>query len=88
MKLNSESLKNTRFTVHRGKYYDAREVDAFLDELIAAVEAAEETPDRADPFYVQQLEAVCEIRAEMTELITKEILRAEKLLAPYTASDK
>lgn len=88
MKLNSESLKNTQFTVHRGKYYDAREVDAFLDELIAAVEAAEANPDRADPLYVQQLEAVCEIRAEMTELITKEILRAEKSLAPYSVSDK
>lgn len=80
MRLTSEALRKVRFTVRKGNAYDAAEVDAFMDELIAAVEAQEASG--ADPDRTARLEAVCEIRAEMTERIMRELLDAEKQIAP------
>ena len=80
MRLTSEALRKVRFTVRKGNAYDAAEVDAFMDELIAAVEVQEE--GGADPDRTARLEAVCEIRAEMTERIMRELLDAEKQIAP------
>ncbi|MBQ2667122.1 MAG: DivIVA domain-containing protein [Clostridia bacterium] len=78
MQLTSEYLRNIRFTVRRGNTYDAREVDRFMDELIEAVEEMELQP--TDTQRVERLEAVCSIRAEMTDKILREILSAEKQL--------
>ncbi|MGN0479426.1 MAG: DivIVA domain-containing protein [Hominenteromicrobium sp.] len=86
MQLTSKALKQIRFTIRRGNAYDAAEVDAFMDELIAAVEAQEAGSGESD--RTARLEAVCEIRAEMTEHILREILNAEKRLAPLTAADR
>ena len=61
MELTPEYIKAVRFTVKRGNTYDAAEVDAFLDELLVAVTARQNTPD------ADTLAAVCTIRAEMTE---------------------
>ncbi|MCI5650777.1 MAG: DivIVA domain-containing protein [Ruminococcus bromii] len=80
MRLTSEALRKVRFTVRKGNAYDAAEVDAFMDELIAAVEVQE--AGGADPDRTARLEAVCEIRAEMTERIMRELLDAEKQIAP------
>lgn len=85
MKLTAEYLRSVQFTIRRGNAYDAREVDAFMDELIEAVEA-ERKGSAAE--YTQQLEAVCEIRAEMTEHIMREILNAEKKLLPLMQDKK
>ena len=76
MELTPEYIKAVRFTVKRGNTYDAAEVDAFLDELLEAVTARQNTPDAAT------LAAVCTIRAEMTEQITRAVLEAEKRIAP------
>lgn len=86
MKLTAEYLKSVRFTVRRGNTYDAQEVDAFLDELISTVESMEHTKS-TELSHVEQLEAICEIRAEMTERIMREILHAEKQLLPLTSLD-
>ena len=80
MRLTSEALRKVRFTVRKGNAYDAAEVDAFMDELIAAVEVQE--AGGADPDRTARLEAVREIRAEMTERIMRELLDAEKQIAP------
>ena len=72
MELTPEYIKAVRFTVKRGNTYDAAEVDAFLDELLVAVTARQNTPD------ADTLAAVCTIRAEMTEQITRAVLEAEK----------
>ena len=45
MELTPEYIKAVRFTVKRGNTYDAAEVDAFLDELLEAVTARQNTPD-------------------------------------------
>ena len=58
MELTPEYIKAVRFTVKRGNTYDAAEVDAFLDELLEAVTARQNTPD------VDTLAAVCTIRAD------------------------
>lgn len=76
MELTPEYIKAVRFTVKRGNTYDAAEVDAFLDELLEAVTARQNTPD------ADTLAAVCTIRAEMTEQITRAVLEAEKRIAP------
>ena len=65
MELTPEYIKAVRFTVKRGNTYDAAEVDAFLDELLEAVTALQNRPD------ADTLAAVCTIRAEMTEQITR-----------------
>ena len=44
MELTPEYIKAVRFTVKRGNTYDAAEVDAFLDELLVAVTARQNTP--------------------------------------------
>lgn len=80
--LNSEYLKSVRFTVRRGTMYDAREVDAFMDALIEAVSDLEHSDTEKGALDKAKLETVCEIRAEMTEIIMKEILRAEKRITP------
>ena len=72
MELTPEYIKAVRFTVKRGNTYDAAEVDAFLDELLEAVIALQNRPD------ADTLAAVCTIRAEMTEQITRAVLEAEK----------
>ncbi len=72
MELTPEYIKAVRFTVKRGNTYDAAEVDAFLDELLEAVTALQNRPD------ADTLAAVCTIRAEMTEQITRAVLEAEK----------
>ena len=61
MELTPEYIKAVRFTVKRGNTYDAAEVDAFLDELLVAVTARQNTPD------ADTLAAGCTIRAEMTK---------------------
>lgn len=76
MELTPEYIKTVRFTVKRGNTYDAAEVDAFLDELLEAVTARQNRPD------ADTLAAVCTIRAEMTEQITRAVLEAEKRIAP------
>ena len=76
MELTPEYIKAVRFTVKRGNTYDAAEVDAFLDELLEAVTARQNTPD------ADTLAAVCTIRAEMTEQITRAVLEAESALHP------
>lgn len=85
MKLTAEYLRSVRFTVRRGNTYDAREVDDFLDELIRTVEEMERVPSLE---YTERLETVCEIRAEMTDRIMREILDAEKRLRPLVDSQK
>lgn len=74
MELTPEYIKAVRFTVKRGNTYDAAEVDAFLDELLEAVTA-------------RQNRAVCTIRAEMTEQITRAVLEAEKRIAPLLSDE-
>lgn len=81
MELTPEYIKAVRFTVKRGNTYDAAEVDAFLDELLEAVTARQNTPD------VDTLAAVCTIRAEMTEQITRAVLEAEKRIAPLLSDE-
>jgi hypothetical protein len=63
------------------RHYDAAEVDAFLDELLVAVTARQNTPD------ADTLAAVCTIRAEMTEQITRAVLEAEKRIAPLLSDE-
>lgn len=87
MRLTVEALRKVRFTVRKGNAYDAAEVDAFMDELIAAVEALE-AGDGGSPDRMARLEAICEIRAEMTARIMQEILDAEKQIAPLTESGR
>ena len=81
MELTPEYIKAVRFTVKRGNTYDAAEVDAFLDELLVAVTARQNTPD------ADTLAAVCTIRAEMTEQITRAVLEAEKRIAPLLSDE-
>lgn len=76
MELTPEYIKAVRFTVKRGNTYDAAEVDAFLDELLVAVTARQNTPD------ADTLAAVCTIRAEMTEQITREYSKPKNALHP------
>ena len=80
MELTPEYIKAVRFTVKRGNTYDAAE-DAFLDELLVAVTARQNTPD------ADTLAAVCTIRAEMTEQITRAVLEAEKRIAPLLSDE-
>ena len=58
MELTPEYIKAVRFTVKRGNTYDAAEVDAFLDELLEAVTARQNTPD------ADTLAAVCTTRRD------------------------
>ena len=81
MELTPEYIKTVRFTVKRGNTYDAAEVDAFLDELLEAVTALQNRPD------ADTLAAVCTIRAEMTEQITRAVLDAEKRIAPLLSDE-
>lgn len=81
MELTPEYIKAVRFTVKRGNAYDAAEVDAFLDELLEAVTALQNRPD------ADTLAAVCTIRAEMTEQITRAVLEAEKRIAPLLSDE-
>ena len=81
MELTPEYIKAVRFTVNRGNTYDAAEVDAFLDELLEAVIARQNRPD------ADTLAAVCTIRAEMTEQITRAVLEAEKRIAPLLSDE-
>ncbi len=81
MELTPEYIKTVRFTVKRGNTYDAAEVDAFLDELLVAVTALQNRPD------ADTLAAVCTIRAEMTEQITRAVLEAEKRIAPLLSDE-
>lgn len=81
MELTPEYIKAVRFTVKRGNTYDAAEVDAFLDELLEAVNALQNRPD------ADTLAAVCTIRAEMTEQITRAVLEAEKRIAPLLSDE-
>ena len=81
MELTPEYIKSVRFTVKRGNAYDAAEVDAFLDELLEAVTTLQDRPD------ADTLAAVCTIRAEMTEQITRAVLDAEKRIAPLLADE-
>ena len=81
MELTPEYIKAVRFTVKRGNAYDAAEVDAFLDELLEAVTTLQNRPD------ADTLAAVCTIRAEMTEQITRAVLEAEKRIAPLLSDE-
>lgn len=81
MELTPEYIKSVRFTVKRGNTYDAAEVDAFLDELLEAVTKLQNRPD------ADTLAAVCTIRAEMTEQITRAVLDAEKRIAPLLSDE-
>lgn len=81
MELTPEHIKAVRFTVKRGNTYDAAEVDAFLDELLEAVTALQNRSD------ADTLAAVCTIRAEMTEQITRAVLDAEKRIAPLLSDE-
>ena len=81
MELTPEYIKAVRFTVKCGNTYDAAEVDAFLDELLEAVIALQNRPD------ADTLAAVCTIRAEMTEQITRAVLEAEKRIAPLLSDE-
>ena len=81
MELTPEYIKAIRFTVKRGNTYDAAEVDAFLDELLEAATALQNRPD------ADTLAAVCTIRAEMTEQITRAVLEAEKRIAPLLSDE-
>ncbi len=81
MELTPEYIKAVRFTVKRGNTYDAAEVDAFLDELLVAVTALQNRSD------ADTLAAVCTIRAEMTEQITRAVLEAEKRIAPLLSDE-
>lgn len=81
MELTPEYIKAVHFTVKRGNTYDAAEVDAFLDELLVAVTARQNRPD------ADTLAAVCTIRAEMTEQITRAVLEAEKRIAPLLSDE-
>lgn len=56
-------------------------MDAFLDELLEAVTALQNCPD------ADTLAAVCTIRAEMTEQITRAVLEAEKRIAPLLSDE-
>ena len=78
MELTPEYIKAVRFTVKRGNTYDAAEVDAFLDELLVAVTARQNTPDA---------DTLAAIRAEMTEQITRAVLEAEKRIAPLLSDE-
>lgn len=86
VELTAEYLRRVRFTLRRGGAYDAGEVDAFMDALIAAVEAR--TKADTDTAYTARLEAICEIRAEMTESIMRTMLEAEKKVAPLLEADE
>lgn len=86
IELTAGYLRGVRFKVRRGNTYDAAEVDAFMDALIAKVEALEDLS--GDLPHVMRLEAVCEIRAEMTERIMRELLEAEKKLTPLLKQDE
>ena len=81
MELTPEYIKAVRFTVKRGNTYYAAEVDAFLDELLEAVTALQNRPD------ADTLAAVCTIRAEMTEQITRAVLEADKRIAPLLSDE-
>lgn len=81
MELTPEYIKTVRFTVKRDNTYDSAEVDAFLDELLVAVTALQNRPD------ADTLAAVCTIRAEMTEQITRAVLEAEKRIAPLLSDE-
>lgn len=81
MELTPEYIKAVRFTVKRGNTYDAAEVDAFLDERLVAVTALQNRSD------ADTLAAVCTIRAEMTEQITRAVLEAEKRIAPLLSDE-
>lgn len=81
MELTPEYIKSVRFKVKRGNTYDAAEVDAFLDELLEAVTKLQNRPD------ADTLAAVCTIRAEMTEQITRAVLDAEKRIAPLLSDE-
>ena len=54
--------------------------------MIAAVEAR--TKADTDAAYTARLEAICEIRAEMTESIMRTMLEAEKKVAPLLEADE
>lgn len=56
-------------------------MDAFLDELLEAVTALQNRPN------ADTLAAVCTIRAEMTEQITRAVLEAEKRIAPLLSDE-
>lgn len=84
VELTADYLRHIRFRIRRGNTYDAGEVDAFMDALIAAVEARAEK--EGDAAYTARLEAVCEIRAEMTEQVMRVMLEAEKKIAPILAA--
>ena len=84
VELTADYLRHVRFRIWRGNTYDAGEVDAFMDALIAAVEARAEK--EGDAAYTARLEAVCEIRAEMTEQVMRVMLEAEKKIAPILAA--
>lgn len=86
VELTADYLRHVRFKVRRGNTYDAGEVDAFMDALIAAVEARAEK--EGDAAYTARLEAICEIRAEMTEQVMRAMLEAEKKIAPILAVDE
>lgn len=62
MELTKQALENVKFR-SRGKWYDAGQVDAFLDELMVAAETAQreltETRSRAKALS-QQMEALQE----------------------------
>ena len=85
VELTAEYLRRVRFTLRRGGAYDAGEVDAFMDALIA-VEAR--TKADTDAAYTARLEAICEIRAEMTESIMRTMLESEKKVAPLLEADE
>ncbi len=80
VELTSDYLRHVRFTIRRGNLYDACEVDAFMDALIEAVRLREHAGSDSD--YTARLEAVCAIRADMTERILRALLEAEKKVAP------
>ena len=81
VELTAEYLRRVRFTLRRGGAYDAG-----MDALIAAVEAR--TKADTDAAYTARLEAICEIRAEMTESIMRTMLEAEKKVAPLLEADE
>ena len=70
MELTPEYIKAVRFTVKRGNTYDAAEVDAFLDELLVAVTARQNTPD-AD-MTEQITRAVLEAEKRIAPLLSDE----------------
>ena len=80
MELTPEYIKAVRFTVKRGNFSMPPRW-TFLDELLEAVTARQNTPD------ADTLAAVCVIRAEMTEQITRAVLEAEKRIAPLLSDE-